>query len=63
MMNSYLAAWVRLLTRTPAELEQERQPSPRMPGSRKGAKDALQSTQGAGVGQPYRSDRRDEYEH
>ena len=55
MMSTYLAAWLRLLTRTPAELEQERQarqpaPAPQTPGSRKGAKSAPQRTQSGRVG-------------
>ena len=50
-----LSWWVRLLTRSPEELEQERQarqpaPAPQTPGSRKGAKSAPQRTQSGRVG-------------
>lgn len=50
----YMAAWLRLFARSPAELEAERKarqpaPAPQAPGHRKAAITAPQSTQTIGV--------------
>lgn len=54
MTPGYTERWLRLLTRSPAELASERlarmpAPAPQMAGSRKGHFQALQRTQSTGV--------------
>ena len=58
--SGYLDAWARLFSRSPAEIEAERQsrqpsPSPRTPNAQGGPKSALQRTQEAPARQSYHS--------
>ena len=51
---AYLAGWLRLLARSPAELEEQRQsrqpaPAPRTPHAQQGPKSAPEATQSTGV--------------
>lgn len=66
MKPSYLAVWLRLLTRTPAELAAERQarhpaPAPHRKDAQQGHKKAIQRMQTDGVPLPYHSEGKTRY--